>query len=66
MVFVSRKLRPAEMNYANPERELLALVYTLEKQGHYLRSGIPVECNFDCMYLEHIQLMEIVNRRLAR
>ena len=54
------------MNYANPERELLALVYTLDKQGHYLRSGVPVECNFDCTYLEHIQSMEIVNRRLAR
>lgn len=66
VVFVSRKLKPAEMNYANPERELLALVYMLEKQGHYLRSGVPVECNFDCTYLEHIQSMEIVNRRLAR
>jgi transposase InsO family protein len=66
VIFVSRKLRPAELNYANPERELLALVYTLVKQGHYLRGGIPFEINVDCNSLEQIQKMDLNNRRLAR
>ena len=66
VVYVSRKLKPAEMNYANPERELLALVYVLEKQGHYLRSGIPFISNVDCNSLEKIQTMDLLNRRIAR
>ena len=66
VVFVSRKLRKAEINYSNPERELLALVYVLEKQGHYLRSGIPFISNVDCSSLEKIQTMDFLNRRLAR
>ena len=66
VVFVSRKLTAHEINYANPEREMLAMVYTLEKQGHYLRCGIPVEVNIDCKSLEHIQTMELTNRRVAR
>ena len=66
VVFVSRKLTSAELNYSNPERELLALVYTLVKQGHYLRCGIPFESNVDCNSLEKIQSMELINRRVAR
>lgn len=66
VVFTSRKLRPAELNYSNPERELLALVYTLIKQGHYLRGGIPFEINIDCNSLESIQSMDLHNRRIAR
>jgi hypothetical protein len=66
VVFTSRKLRLAELNYSNPERELLALVYTLVKQGHYLRGGIHFEVNIDCNSLESIQSMDLHNRRLAR
>jgi hypothetical protein len=66
VVFISRKLRPAELNYSNPERELLALVYTLNKQGHYLRGGIPFEINIDCNSLVAIQSMDLQNRRIAR
>ncbi len=54
------------MNYSNPERELLAMVYCLEKQGHFLRCGIPVEVNIDCNSLEHIQTIDLTNKRLAR
>ena len=35
-VFVSRKLTFHELNYSNPERELFAMVYSLEKQGLFL------------------------------
>ena len=63
MVFISRKLTLHEMNYSNPERELLAMVYSLEKQGHYLRCGIPVEVNIDCNSLEHIQKIDLTNKR---
>jgi hypothetical protein len=66
VVFVSRKLTFHEMNYSNPERELLAMVYSLEKQGHFLRCGIPVEVNIDCNSLEHIQTIDLTNKRLAR
>ena len=66
VVFVSRKLTAAELNYSNPERELLALLYTLEKQGHYLRSGIPFVSNVDCESLKYIQSMDVLNRRVAR
>ena len=66
VVYTSRKLRLAELNYSNPERELLALVYTLNKQGHYLRGGIPFEVNIDCNSLESIQSMDLNNRRIAR
>lgn len=66
VVFVSRKLRPAEFNYTTAERELMALLYILEKQGHYLRGGIPFEANIDSKTLEHIQSMDLTNRRMAR
>lgn len=52
VVYVSRKLRNAEINYTTAERELLALLYVLEKQGHYLRGGIPFEVNLDSKILE--------------
>jgi hypothetical protein len=66
VVFVSRKLRPAEFNYTTTERELMALLYVLEKQGHYLRGGIPFEVNIDSKTLENIQSMDLNNRRMAR
>ena len=66
VVFISRKLTFHEMNYSNPERELLALVYSLEKQGHFLRCGIPVEVNIDCSSLERLQSMDLTNKRFAR
>jgi hypothetical protein len=66
VVYVSRKLRNAELNYTTAERELLALLYVLEKQGHYLRGGIPFEVNLDSKILENLQSMDFTNRRLAR
>ena len=37
VLFYSRKLLPAEMNYSTADKELLAIVQTLKKFQHYLR-----------------------------
>jgi len=64
--FASRKLSAPETRYSNPERELLALFYVLEKYGHYLRGGIPLEVNVDCSSLTQLQKMEPFNFRVSR
>ena len=65
VLYFSRKLRPAELNYITHEKELLALVYFLEKHGHYLR-GIKFTCNTDHESLKYLQVQEKLSRRQAR
>jgi predicted aspartyl protease len=66
VTFLSRKLTAAESNYTVQERELLALVYVLRKQGHYLRTGMLFEVNVDCSSLKYLKTVEILNQRQAR
>ena len=65
VVFCSRKLRPAELNYHTSEQELLALLYVLEKNAHYLR-GIEFVINTDHESLKYLQSQEFLSRRQAR
>jgi hypothetical protein len=37
VLFFSRKLTPAEMNYSTPDKEMLAIVQVMKKYQHYLR-----------------------------
>ena len=54
--FVSRKLSKTEKNYSMTEHEGLAMVYALQKFGHYLF----VE-HFN-MYIDHSALKYLVNK----
>jgi hypothetical protein len=56
IAFASRRLSKAEKNYSTTEREGLAMVYALQKYGHYLLGG-----HFK-MYTDHSALKYLVNK----
>jgi hypothetical protein len=54
--FSSRKLSTAKINYTTTEREVLAMVYALQKFHHYLLGG-----HFK-MFTDHSTLKYLVNK----
>ena len=56
IAFTSRKLSKVEKNYSMTEREGLAMVYALQKFGHYLLGR-----HFK-MYTDHSALKHLVNK----
>ena len=67
VLFYSRKLLPAEMNYSTADKELLAIVQTMKKFQHYLR-GIkyPVIVKSDHRNLRTFMTTKELNARQAR
>lgn len=63
--YLSRKLKPAEVNYPVHERELLAIVYALKQWRHYLM-GRAFKINTDHHSLQHIQTTPGLMGRRAR
>jgi RNase H-like domain found in reverse transcriptase/Integrase zinc binding domain/Chromo (CHRromatin Organisation MOdifier) domain len=67
VLFYSRKLLPAEMNYATPDKELLAIVQTLKKFRHYLQgTKYPVIIKTDHANLRTFTTTKELNARQAR
>ena len=67
VLFYSRKLLPAEMNYATPDKELLAIVQTLKKFRHYLQgTKYPVIIKTDHANLRTFTTSKELNARQAR
>ena len=63
--FASRRLNPAEVNYSVTERELLAIVWAIEKWRKYL-FGKPFLLSTDHRQLTFIQTMKEPRGRIAR
>jgi transposase InsO family protein len=61
----SKKLIPAERNYATVEKECLAIVWGIEKFSPYLY-GKPFIVQCDHQPLQHLQRMKTSNSRLMR
>jgi transposase InsO family protein len=67
VLFYSRKLTPAEMNYSTADKELLAIVQTLKKFQHYLRgTKYPVIIKSDHRNLRTFMTTKELNARQAR
>jgi RNase H-like domain found in reverse transcriptase/Reverse transcriptase (RNA-dependent DNA polymerase)/Integrase zinc binding domain/Chromo (CHRromatin Organisation MOdifier) domain/Integrase core domain len=67
VLFYSRKLLPAEMNYSTADKELLAIVQTLKKYQHYLRgTKYPVIIKSDHRNLRTFMTTKELNARQAR
>jgi len=67
VLFYSRKLLPAEMNYSTPDKELLAIVQVLKKYPHYLRgTKYPVIIRSDHRNLRTFMTTKELSARQAR
>ena len=67
VLFYSRKLTPAEMNYSTADKELLAIVQTMKKFQHYLRgTKYPVIVKSDHRNLRTFMTTKELNARQAR
>jgi len=65
--FISRKLSQAEMNYDVYDKEMLAIVFSLQKDRHYL-PGAEVETTIysDHQNVTYFKTAVLLNRRQAR
>jgi hypothetical protein len=67
VLFYSRKLLPAEMNYCTADKELLAIVQTLKKYRHLLQgTKYPVIVKSDHANLKTFTTTKVLNGRQAR
>jgi transposase InsO family protein len=65
--FVSRKLSPAEMNYDIYDKEMLAVVFSLKKNRHYLQRAVhKTTILSDHQNLTYFKTAVLLNRRQAR
>jgi len=65
--FVSRKLSPAELNYDVYDKEMLAIVFSLRKNRHYLQGAEHKTTIFsDHQNLTYFKSTVLLNRRQAR
>jgi RNase H-like domain found in reverse transcriptase/Reverse transcriptase (RNA-dependent DNA polymerase)/Integrase zinc binding domain/Chromo (CHRromatin Organisation MOdifier) domain len=67
VLFYSRKLLPAEMNYSTPDKEMLAIVQAMKKFRHYLQgTKFPVIVKSDHRNLRTFMTTKELNARQAR
>jgi hypothetical protein len=67
VLFYSRKLLPAEMNYTTADKEMLAIVQTLKKYRHMLQgTKFPVIVKSDHKNLRNFMTTKELNARQAR
>jgi len=65
--FTSRKLTPAELNYDVYDKEMLAVVFSLKKNRHYLQGAEHKTTIYsDHQNLTYFQSTPLLNRRQAR
>ncbi|CAI7932408.1 unnamed protein product [Closterium sp. NIES-54] len=65
LAFESRKLQPAERNYATHDRELLAIVHAIKIWHCYVELQ-PVTVHTDHCPLQHLKTQPVLSRRQAR
>ncbi|CAI7781216.1 unnamed protein product [Closterium sp. NIES-53] len=65
LAFESRKLQPAERNYATHDRELLAVVHAIKTWRCYVELQ-PVTVYTDHSPLQHLKTQPVLSRRQAR
>ncbi|CAI7854072.1 unnamed protein product, partial [Closterium sp. NIES-54] len=65
LAFESRKLQPAERNYATHDRELLAIVHAIKTWRCYVELQ-PVTVYTDHRPLQHLKTQPVLSRRQAR
>jgi hypothetical protein len=66
IAYMSRKLKPAEMNYDIREKEFMALVSACSYWRHYLHSDLPFTLLSDHDSLKYHKTMPHLSGRLAR
>jgi len=66
VAFMSRKLKPAEINYDTREKECLALVTACAHWRQYLHSDLPFKLLTDHDSLKYIKTMPNIKGRIAR
>ena len=66
VAYMSRKLKPAEINYDTREKEFLALVDACRHWRHYLHSDLPFKLLSDHDSLKYHKTMPNLSGRLAR
>jgi transposase InsO family protein len=65
--FTSRKLSPAEMNYDVYDKEMLAVVFSLNKNRHYLQGAVHKTTIYsDHQNLTYFKSAVLLNRRQTR
>jgi len=65
--FISRKLNPAELNHDVYDKEMLAVVFSLWKNWHYLQGAVHKTTIFsDHQNLTYFKTAVLLNRRQAR
>jgi hypothetical protein len=65
VLYLSRKLNKAELNYSVVEKECLSMVWSISKLRHYL-DGKPFKLRTDHRPLTHLAKFKDGNQRLAR
>jgi hypothetical protein len=67
VAFESKKLNDAQINYPTYEKELYAIIYALEKWGHYVRSSpFTTLIVTDHQPLKHVTSFEPASQRQCR
>jgi len=65
--FVSRKINPAELNYDVYNKEMLAVVFSLQNNRHYLQGAVHKTIIYsDHQNLTYFKTAVLLNRRQAR
>lgn len=66
VAFLSRKMKPAELNYPTHDKELLAIVYALQSWAHYLEGHqITIKIYSDHQSLKFFAEKKLLSRRQA-
>jgi hypothetical protein len=65
IAFQSRQMTPTEQRYSVQEREMLAIVYTLQKWRGYIK-GSPILVHTDHKSLKYFLMQKHLSRHLAR
>ena len=63
--YISKKLAPAELNYTITEKDLLAIVYSINKFWHYI-TGYPTFVHTDHSAIKYLMNKPITNARVTR
>ncbi len=66
IAFYSRKLNPAELNYEIHDKELLAIVQSIQHWRHYLEGAQEFLVFTDHKNLEYFMSTKVLNRRQSR
>ena len=64
--YASRKMKPRETRYGASERELLAIIFSIDQFRYYLLGGPTFQIILDHAALQYLHTMKAKNGRIAR